>query len=392
MEPLLPGTSRSELADLTMEVIGRSQALTQMISSPISRQNIAALVHEMNSYYSNVIEGHKTFPREIERALRNDFSVNDANRANQHLASAHIAVEQLMRARLEQEPDLRIQSADFICWLHHEFYSRLPEELQYGERHDGSKYKIEIGKLRDFEVDVGRHQPPHQGSLPDFMRRFDEFYGSGRILATNQLIALAAAHHRLAWIHPFGDGNGRVARLHSQAWLIRCKADGAGLWTISRGLARQKGEYYAHLSAADQSRLNDFDGRGNLSDKGLAEFCLFFMRSMLDQIDFMASLLDLKTLAARMENHLHVTYPLWSLKEREQTGRILKAALIDGEIDRTTATRVAGVSSATGTKLIRKALEAGLLSTPSPKGALRVVFDANVLESYFPKLYQDLPV
>jgi hypothetical protein len=80
------------------------------------------------------------------------------------------------------------------------------------------------------------------------------------------------------------------------------------------------------------------------------------------------------------------------LKEREQTGRILKAALIDGEIDRTTATRVAGVSSATGTKLIRKALEAGLLSTPSPKGALRVVFDANVLESYFPKLYQDLPL
>jgi Fic family protein len=365
MEPLLPGTSRSELADLTMDIIGRSQALTQMIPSPISRQRIAALVHEMNSYYSNLIEGHKTFPREIERALRDDFSHQTEDRANQHLAKAHIAVEQLMRARLE---------------------------LQYGERHDGSKYKIDIGKLRDFEVDVGRHQPPHHGSLPDFMQRFDEFYGSGRILATNQLIAVAAAHHRLAWIHPFGDGNGRVARLHSQAWLIRCKADGAGLWTISRGLARQKSEYYAHLSAADHSRLNDFDGRGNLSDKGLAEFCLFFMRSMLDQIDFMASLLDLKTLAARMENHLHVTYPLWSLKEREQTGRILKAALIDGEIDRTTATRVAGVSSATGTKLIRKALEAGLLSTPSPKGALRVVFDANVLESYFPKLYQDLPL
>ena len=223
------------------------------------------------------------------------------------------------------------------------------------------------------------------------MRRFDEFYGSGRILATNQLVALAAAHQRLAWIHPFGDGNGRVARLHSQAWLIRCKADGAGLWTISRGLARQKSEYYAHLSAADQGRLNDTDGRGNLSEKGLAEFCLFFMRCMIDQIDFMASLLGLNTLAARMGNHLHITYPLWSLKEREQTARILKAALIDGEIDRTTATRVAGVSPATGTKLIRNALDAGLLSTPSPKGALSVVFDANVLESYFPKLYQDLP-
>ncbi|MCB1228039.1 MAG: Fic family protein [Verrucomicrobiales bacterium] len=392
MEPLLPGASRPELAELTLEVIGRSQALTRMIPSSISRQRIAALVHEMNSYYSNLIEGHKTPLREIERALRDEFSDNDADRAKQHLARSHIAVEQLMRERLNQEPNLRIQSADFIGWLHREFYSRLPEELQYGERHDGSKYQINLGELRDFEVDVGHHQPPHHGALPEFMQRFDEFYGSDRILATNQLVALAAAHHRLAWIHPFGDGNGRVARLHSQAWLIRCKADGAGLWTISRGLARLKSEYYAHLSTADQSRLHDFDGRGNLSDKGLADFCLFFLRCMLDQIDFMASLLELKTLTARIENHLHIAHPTWSLKAREQSGRILKAALIDGEIDRATAARVAGVSPATGTKLIRNALAAGLLSTPSPKGSLSLVFDANVLETYFPKLYQDLPV
>jgi Fic family protein len=224
------------------------------------------------------------------------------------------------------------------------------------------------------------------------MRRFDEFYGSDRILATNQLIALAAAHQRLAWIHPFGDGNGRVARLHSQAWLIRSKTDSGGLWTISRGLARQRDEYYRHLSAADQGRMNDYDGRGNLSDKALAEFCLFFMRCMLDQIDFMSSLLDFPTLVARMESHLHVTYPLWHLREREQIGRILKAALVDGEIERGTATHAAGVSPATGTKLIRKALEEGLLSSPSPKGTLSLVFDSKVLESYFPKLYQDLPV
>tara|TARA_R110002049_G_scaffold160636_4_gene325611 strand:- start:302 stop:622 length:321 start_codon:yes stop_codon:yes gene_type:complete len=106
----------------------------------------------------------------------------------------------------------------------------------------------------------------------------------------------------------------------------------------------------------------------------------------------MASLLDLQILIARMGVHLHVTYPLWSLNEREQVGRILKAALVDGEIDSATATRVAGVSSATGTKLIRKALEEGLLNKPSQKGPLSLVFDSKVLESYFPKLYQDLPV
>ncbi|RYD34779.1 MAG: Fic family protein [Verrucomicrobiaceae bacterium] len=392
MEPLLPESRRHELAELSVEVIGRSQALAQMVPSLVSRQRIASLVHGMNSYYSNLIEGHKTFPREIEQALRNDFSDNADKRANQHLSASHIAVEQLMRSRLEQEPELCVQSPEFICWLHREFYNRLPEELRFGERRNGAKYRIGIGEFRDFEVDVGGHQPPHSQALAGFMERFGGFYSSNRILATNQLIALAAAHQRLAWIHPFGDGNGRVARLHSQAWLIRCGADSGGLWTISRGLARQREEYYRHLSAADQGRQSDFDGRGNLSDKGLAGFCVFFVRSMLDQIDFMASLLELKTLAARMQAHLHVTYPHWSLKEREQTGHILKAALVDGEIDRGTATRVAGVSPATGSKLIRKALQEGLLSTPSPKGLLSPVFDSKVLESYFPKLYQDLPV
>jgi Fic family protein len=338
-----------------------------------------------------LIEGHKTLPKDLERALQDDFSDNADKRANQHLAKAHIAVEQQMRARMEQEPDLKIQGESFIRWLHQEFYSRLPEELHYGERRDGSRYKIAMGSLRNFEVTVGQHQPPHHGSLSDFMQRFEQFYSSDRILPTNQLIALAAAHHRLAWIHPFGDGNGRVARLHTQAWLIRCKADGAGLWTISRGLARQKDKYYEYLQTADRGRLNDYDGRGNLSDKGLAEFCLFFMHCMLDQIDFMGSLLELPTLSARMESHLHITYPEWSLNDRERVARMLKAALIDGEIDRTTATRAAGVSPATGSKLIRIALEAGLLSTPSPKGALSVVFNSNVLDSYFPKLYQDLP-
>ena len=392
MEPLLPSARRPELAQLSVDILGRSQALIQRIPSVISRQRIAALVHEMNSYYSNLIEGHKAFPREIERAMRNDFDERSESRHNQHLAKAHISVERLMRSRLAQEPKLCIQSTDFITWLHHEFYRLLPAELQSGQHQNGRRYPLASGKLRDFEVDVGAHQPPPHARLPDFMQRFEHFYSSQRILATNQLVALAAAHHRLAWIHPFGDGNGRIARLHSQAWLIRCQADGEGLWTISRALARQRSEYYASLRAADESRRGDLDGRGNLSDAGLAEFCLFFLRSMLDQIDFMASLLDLQSLASRMQTHVHLTYPSWRSKERESIARILKAALIEGEMDRGHACRVAGVSPATGTKLIAKALQVGLLDSPSPKGALSPVFDANVLETYFPKLYQDLPL
>jgi Fic family protein len=72
----------------------------------------------------------------------------------------------------------------------------------------------------------------------------------------------AAAHHRLLWIHPFYDGNGRVARLFVHAYL-RDIGVGSSLWSVSRGLARNVAQYQALLMAADQQRDNDWDGPGN---------------------------------------------------------------------------------------------------------------------------------
>jgi len=86
--------------------------------------------------------------------------------------------------------------------------------------------------------------------------------------------------------------------------LLRSKTDGFGLWTLSRGLARQHKEYYEQLSNSDNSRRNDYDGRGNLSDRALGEFARFFLQGMLDQIAFMTDLLQLHNLSRRIERYL----------------------------------------------------------------------------------------
>src|SRR5262245_46066673 len=114
MEPLLPATGKEPLAELTCEVIRKAGALSAQIPSSLVRSRIASLVREMNSYYSNLIEGHKTLPRDIEKALQKDFSENADQRANQYLNKAHIEVEGLMLERLESEPDLSIHSTAFI--------------------------------------------------------------------------------------------------------------------------------------------------------------------------------------------------------------------------------------------------------------------------------------
>ena len=70
------------------------------------------------------------------------------------------------------------------------------------------------GKCRG-DRGVGRHVPPPAEDLPAFMDRFEQGYASERLTKPRQAIAAAAAHHRLLWIHPFLDGNGRVTRLMS---------------------------------------------------------------------------------------------------------------------------------------------------------------------------------
>ena len=392
MEPLLPQTLRPQMAERTCEIFRKSGELTGQIPAAINRERIAALIREMNSYYSNLIEGHKTLPKDIEAALRKTADSNDSDSANQHLARAHIRVEEGMRKRLQSEEKSSVHSSDFLCELHREFYRHLPARLHEVKSENNRIYRVEPGMLRDFEVSVGGHQPPHHAALPDFMARLDRFFSSPQILATNQLVALAAAHHRLAWVHPFGDGNGRVIRLHSHAGLIRCHADGAGLWTLSRGLARSRAEYYRLLNKADGRRAHDYDGRGNLTDKGLAEFCLFFLDTMLDQICFMGELLQLHTLATRIERHLQFELVHLRASERERLGRLLRAALFEGEIERGQVREIIGTGDTVAREIINLAVKEELVDSRGPKSALALVFSAKNLETYFPKLYQDLPI
>jgi Fic family protein len=369
MEPLLPKERGARLSELTCEILKAAGRLAGQVHSPQVLQRVADLVRGMNCYYSNLIEGHKTTPRDIERALKRDFSQDETQRDNQQLSLA----------------------PEFVCWLHREFYTRLPESLHWARTKAGEAYRIEPGALRGFMVDVERHTPPDFAALPQFMDRFHAFYGDEHILETNRLVAIAAAHHRLAWIHPFGDGNGRVIRLHSHALLIRHGLGGHGLWTLSRGLARQRQRYYACLEAADRGRQGDLDGRGNLSDAALAEFCVFFLETMLDQIQFMSGLLELPALRTRVERYFQFQ-ALHLRRYREELMRVVRTLVDEGEIPRARVQEITGKGATVSAEIIKLGLDECLLETPSTKGPLRPGFPAKVHEFYFPQLFLDLPV
>ena len=121
---------------------------------------------------------------------------------------------------------------------------------------DGSDRPIVPGAFRSAagdDVEVGRHRPPSSDRVVDFMAHFERRYGMARGGST-RIIAIAAAHHRLNYVHPFIDGNGRVSRLMSHAMALESGIGGHGLWSLSRGLARglrDRGEYKRMMDMAD---------------------------------------------------------------------------------------------------------------------------------------------
>lgn len=147
---------------------------------------------------------------------------------------------------------------------------------------------------------------PYSEYLLSYMERFESFYNP--VSNTNssklrRIISIAASHHRLAWIHPFLDGNGRVVRLYSDAAFMYENIHASGLWSISktRGLARTKDTYREMLANADLKRFNAHDGRGNLSNKMLVEFCKYFLETAIDQVDYMYKMIDIETMLRRIE-------------------------------------------------------------------------------------------
>jgi Fic family protein len=233
--------------------------------------SLADLVRAMNCYYSNLIEGHDTHPVDIERALKNDYSADAHKRDLQLEAKAHISVQKWIDGG---GLGGRAVTSDGIREIHARFCRELPEDLLWVED-PATKERVRVvpGEFRERAVMVRRHVAVSPGAVPRFLKRFEEVYG--RLNKADAVLASAAAHHRLAWIHPFIDGNGRVARLMSHAIFLEILDTGA-VWSVARGLARNVDAYKGHLAACDAARRNDLDGRGNLSEEALAEFTEFF--------------------------------------------------------------------------------------------------------------------
>lgn len=397
LEPLYFGEHiPSSLTDLAFQIQKEAAAFERELPKAASiRKKLRETVQVMNCYYSNLIEGNHTRPKDIINAMGADI-ISGKGDIKLHEAMAHIRVQAHIDRQAYDKALPDPASLEFIKDLHRRFYEDEGESERLEIKGpDGRRCRIRPGYFREKpeeNVQVGLHTPPESSDVQAFMEYFSERYMAlMKTSPTARIIGIAAAHHRLNYIHPFLDGNGRVTRLVSHAMFRRAGIGVGGLWSISRGLARglkgqpRSEEYKQYMMRADRLRDGALDGRGTLSLKALTEFCEWFLSVALDQIIFMRGKFD----AAGLEKRYLKMVTSFIEGNIEDMGSIIRTIFLHGELQRADLPLLLKCSDKTARNRITPLISEGFVfEDPHNKRApYQLDFPIKYSEMLFPELF-----
>jgi Fic family protein len=388
-QPLFPEDRvLGPLHDLAGELIRECHRLGGQAGQHLSGA-LAPRLRAMSSYYTNKIEGQHTRPADIERALRHEFDADAGLAKRQRLALAHIEVESELEQAVAAAPLTSLYSPEFICRLHARLYEKLPEH----DRLTDEGLPIVPGEYRQRDVTAGRHLAPPWTQIADLLRGWAELYGSLPGME-KMVIGAACAHHRLAWVHPFIDGNGRTARLHTHL-VLHALGLTHGLWSPMRGLARTQEQYYARLNNADLPRRNDYDGRGPLSQEELVAFARYLLEVCLDQVRFMSNMLELDALRERLRQLLrYLQDNPWQMGSEKSSVKIealeaLHYAAIAGPLERGRFIAMTGLGERAGRRVLASLIDFGVLAAETTRAPVTFAVPLQSLRFLFPRLWPE---
>lgn len=238
---------RGDLAmtDTDPEILGQIHQVLQLVTSMTSAR----------------IEGNRTTVLDVvtEKEQSDGFQHSDAVQEILNLEKASEFIDEHV------SPGAPLTQV-FIRELHKIAVDDLEAE---GDRTPGSYRTMPVA------ISGAKHVPVGPDLIPSLMGELADFINAERSRNLD-LVATAVSHHRFLWIHPFGNGNGRVARLLTYAVLVQ---QGFTQTTSFRALnptsvfGADRDQYYERLAAADTYR-----------DNGLVRWCEYVLLGLRDDL------------------------------------------------------------------------------------------------------------
>lgn len=384
LDPVLPESLPDSILEKADSLPAKAAFLAGRLA-PETAARLARLLRITNTYYSNLIEGQYTEPAAMQQAQN---APKRERKLLKDLAVKHMEVQVVFERALSLYPvEFRDTfSPALLSKVHQRLFSGVDEESL---RLSDSRLLIP-GVFRggpDDEVIVGNHVAPAASAVASMLAHLQNGFGSNRD-PRRRLIAALAYHHRLAWTHPFLDGNGRVTRMITHLQLTRLGLQ-PELWSLSRGLARRHEDYYRVLACADRAREGDLDGRGQMSQKHYFGFIEFMLDVCHDQIDYMTAALGRDTLRERVIRAFRTNETLLKAGIREQSGPAVLALICQGTLARNEFKTFTGLTPRAATDELGRLISAGIVVSPTPKSrTLQPGLPAWFAQDIFPDLHR----
>jgi len=326
--------------------------------------------------------------------MQQEYSKDTKKRNLQILSLTHIEVQKKCEEYFKDASNISAYNKEFILGIHKQFYSKEGMEPFLHISHDNMQETITPGAIRKRDVKVGGHIAPSVIEVDSLLNEFEHLYNSS--LKSNdaiKLIHILSSHHRLMWIHPFLDGNGRTARLALDGAFASIEMSGYGLWNISRGLARNSDEYKKYLAHADMPKQGQRDGKGALSSQALASYVNFMLDIALDQVAYMNTHLKLNMLTSKVELYVQrVNDGLLGIEALpKHSEKIFKYLLLSGECARGKVPEIIGMKERTASRVISQLLKRNYIVSDSKAGPIRLKIGASMASYLFPMLVPEIP-
>jgi len=257
---LLNPSFNSPLVDVITELEHLRRLQLSGTAAPAVFIQIKQIFHILESLGSARIEGnHTTLADYIEQVVSNKTAAQDHLHEIMNIEHAMTFIERTLKPG-------EALTEYFIRELHALTVSDLQRE---GDKTPGAY------RTNSVQIAQSSHLPPDALQVPNYMQELVAFINEPHP-AKYDLMKVAIAHHRFGWIHPFGNGNGRVVRLLTYAQLIQY---GFSMTTVGRVInptavfCNDRDKYYEMLSAADSG-----------TTEGLESWCMYVLSGILEEL------------------------------------------------------------------------------------------------------------
>ena len=247
-------TFRADLREAPAELwilLGECQSKCEHISGVPLKPEVAKHLNQVylakGSLATTAIEGNTLSEDEVLRHLEGKLQLPPSKQyLAQEIDNVVKACNHILgKIRKGEQPDLSVES---IC----EYNRTILTNLKVDD-------PVVPGEIRKHEVGVSRYKAPPPGECGMLLEKLcewlngEEFTPKPGMALVYAIIKAVLAHLYLAWIHPFGDGNGRTARLVEHQILISSGVPMPAAHLLSNHYNETRSEYYRQLDRASKS-------------------------------------------------------------------------------------------------------------------------------------------